>query len=223
MTIQELKIASYLMLVFSDDEKSYIKITSKDFNLNLKDDCKLLLKFLNEWGCRQFKIENHEEASKGLKKWYNNSFQILPKQSQCLIDQSDKKIKQYTQSFDALKETYASTDKRGFSKTVGPVGAAKTLFALRKNMFPPWDNPIIKKLDFSANGEGYINYLLRVKEELLNLREECKKQGVDIKQLPQILNRQHASLVKFIDEYFWLTITRKCNPQKIINLTKDSS
>ncbi len=220
MTLKELKIASYLMSIFSAEDKSYKKIVAKNFNLNSPDDCKLLLKFLNEWGCRQFKIEDHLSASIGLKKWFNDSYHLLPKSSVCLIDQSDKKIKQYGKVFDAIKGSYASTDKRGVIKTVGAVGAAKTLFAIRKNMFPPWDNPIIKKLELPANGKGYTTYLLYVKEKLQKLKEECNKQNIDIKELPTILNRPHASLVKFIDEYFWLTMTKKCNPEVIIKLAK---
>jgi len=220
MTLHELKIASYLMQVFSDEEKSYKKIALKEFNLNRGEDSKLLLKFLNEWGCRQFKIENHNDAAKALKKWYINMHLVLPKHTSCLISQGRKKIKEFIYMFDSLKDSYASTEIRGFTKTVGPVGAAKTLFALRKNMFPPWDNPIIDKLGFSRNGEGYTDYLLCVKDELLKLKQECHKYNIDIRQLPKILNRSHVSLVKFIDEYYWLTITSKCDPSEIIKLSR---
>ena len=223
MTLQELKIASYLMIVFSDQEKSYKKIAAKNFDLAIRADCTILLKFLNEWGCRQFKLDNHNEAAKGLTKWYKKASSSLPNQSSLLIDQSGKKIKEYCKIFDELRLTYASTDKRGVIKTVGPVGAAKTLFALRKNTFPPWDNPIIDKFEFSKNGEGYTNYLLQTKEELQILKTECKSHNIDIRQIPEILNRQHASLVKFIDEYYWLTITRNCNPTSIIELTKTAA
>ncbi len=202
-------------------ESSYEKIASKQFDQNLRsNDCKLIMKFLNDWGCRQFKKDNHNEASKRLIEWHIKSFKNLPNHSFCLIDQNDNTIKQYSQIFDSLKNSYASTDKRGTIKTFGPVGAAKTLFALRKNMFPPWDNAIIKELNLSPDGEGYINYLFRVKQELLNLKIECDKNNIEIKQLPIILNSKSSSLVKLIDEFYWLTITRKFEPKKLLDLIK---
>ena len=224
MTLQELKITSFLTTSLFSFESSYEEIAIKQFDQNLSNnDCKLIMKFLNDWGCRQFKKTNHNKASKSLINWHNKSFKILPNHSFCLIDQNDNKIKQYSQIFDSLKDSYASTDKRGTNKTFGPVGTAKTLFALRKNMFPPWDNTIIKKLNLSPDGEGYINYLFLVKQELLNLKIECDKNNIELKQLPIILNNKYSSLVKLIDEYFWLTMTRKFEPQKLLNLIKNSS
>ena len=52
-------------------ESSYEKIASKQFDQNLRsNDCKLIMKFLNDWGCRQFKKDNHNEASKRLIEWH---------------------------------------------------------------------------------------------------------------------------------------------------------
>ena len=202
-------------------ESSYVDIATRHFNQNLSsNDCKLIMKFLNDWGCRQFKKDNHKDASKYLIKWHKQAFKILPNHSLCLIDQSDNKIKQYSQIFDSLKESYASTDKRGIIKTFGPVGTAKTLFALRKNMFPPWDNAIIEKLDLSPDGVGYVKYLFLVKEELLKLKIECQKNNIELKKLPIILNNKYSSLVKLIDEYFWLTMTRNFEPNKLIDIIK---
>lgn len=221
MTLQELKITSFLMSSLFSFESSYEEIASKHFGQNLRNnDCKLIMKFLNDWGCRQFKKDNHNEASKSLINWYNESFKILPNHSLDLMDQNDNKIKQYIQIFDLLKDSYASTDKRGTEKTFGPVGAAKTLFALRKNMFPPWDNAIMKELKLTPDGEGYIKYLFHVKQKLLNLKIECDKNNIDLKQLPIILNSKYSSLVKLIDEFFWLTITKKFKPQELLDRIK---
>jgi hypothetical protein len=221
MTIQELKITSFIMTSLFSFEGKYKEIASKRFDQNLsKDDCKLIMKFLNDWGCRQFKKENHNEASKSLINWHNESFKILPHHSLGLIDQNDNEILKYCQIFDSLKGSYASTNKRGIGKTFGPVGAAKTLFALRKNMFPPWDNAIIKELNLTPDGEGYIKYLYRVKKELLDLKIECDKNNIDIEQLPSEFNSKCSSLVKLIDEFFWLTMTRKFKPLDLINKIK---
>ncbi|HBS85465.1 MAG: hypothetical protein A2W91_16795 [Bacteroidetes bacterium GWF2_38_335] len=222
MTIQELKVTSHIMSILFDFEKSYQTIAEKEFGKELqKADCKLILKFLNDWGCRQFKIEDHDKAAKDFIEWHEKAFDVLPDHSLSLIYEKDNKIKQYGEIFDLLKEKFASESKNGVKKTFGPVGAAKTLFALRKNMFPPWDNPIIKDHGYSYDGNGYTKYLKRVKKELLIIKEECGKNNFKIEQLPSELKSKQSSLVKIIDEYFWLTITRGFDPKKIISLINE--
>lgn len=226
MTLQEIKIASYLMTSLSNDEKSYRKIAMDELNLGLKKDQKKILKFLNEWGCRQFAIEYHDVAAKSLQNWFKKFEQALPKYNQKLIHQSEKKIKSYETLFDELMNSDASTkicNNKDIVNHIGPVGAAKTLFAIRKHSFPPWDNPIIKKLKISKNGAGYCDYLLYVKKELLKLEKHCNSINIDIMCIPSILNREHASLVKIVDEYLWLTITQACEPSKIIELCKSTN
>jgi hypothetical protein len=75
----------------------------------------------------------------------------------------------------------------------------------------------------SKDGEGYTDYLIQVREALKQLKNECKELNIDIKKLPTLLERPHASLVKFIDEYYWLTVTRNCSPASIIERVKNSS
>lgn len=52
MTLQELKITAYLYKHFSNDDKNYIDVFNKKFDLTCDADLKRMLKFLNDWGCR---------------------------------------------------------------------------------------------------------------------------------------------------------------------------
>lgn len=223
MTIQELKVTSFLMTSLFSFSNSAKEIAGRQFgqNLTMKEG-QLILKFLNEWGCRQFKKENHKEAAKSLIDWHNRYFKYLPNHSSCLINKKEEEIAKYIEIFDALKESYASKDKRGTIKTFGPIGAAKALFALRKNMFVPWDNAIIKGR-YLPNGKSYVDYLLNVRIELLKLKEECQKRNIEFERLPITLNNHFSSLVKLIDDYYWLTITRSFKPDELINLIKSNS
>lgn len=223
MTLQELRITSYLFTKFSNYDENYVDISAKNFDLEKKDDLNTILTFLRNWGCRQFKKTDNNLSARSLKMWYKKISSILPKQNNLLVDTSDKKIKSYTALFDDLMNSTASVRNRkenDVDTKVGPVGAAKTLFALRKNFFPPWDNPIINNLDLSKNGEGYCKYLILVKTKLLTLKDYCDTNSIDFYSLPTMLGRPHTSLAKLADEYLWVSITRNCVPKEIIKLTK---
>jgi len=125
--------------------------------------------------------------------------------------------------FNNLANKIASKRKLNKKKIivkVGPVGASKILFALRPNVFPPWDTPICKELKYTMSGEGYVIYLKDVQNHLLTLNRECHSSKISINNLPVILKREKSSLPKLIDEYNWITITKKINPQQLINLMK---
>lgn len=89
MTFQELQVSSYLFRRFSNDDESYIVIAKRALNLNLKEDQSQILEFLNKWGCRQFKRENHPETAESLKKWFSKFESVLPHQSETLLEHSE--------------------------------------------------------------------------------------------------------------------------------------
>lgn len=220
MNLQELKISSYLMKILSFEDKSYEKICKLNLSLKSRTDAYILLTFLNEWGCRQFIKDQHNVAASNLIRWYKMNEKKLPKYNIKLINISDKSIEGFAPLFDDLMKIHASTDKRCHRKSVGPVGAAKALFCLRIHAFPPWDNPIIDYFGFERNGVDYCRYLKYIKGNILELQNECNQLNIELNQIPMILNRPSITLVKLIDEYLWLTITRKFDPKKIIELIK---
>ena len=94
--------------------------------------------------------------------------------------------------------------------TVGPTGTAKILFALRPNALVPWDYPIRAHFGLGGSAEDYAGYLRKARSELRELRADCARLGYAFESLPVRLGRPHSSLAKLVDEYFWVTITRKC-------------
>lgn len=229
MTLIELRISTYLYTRFTGYDKKYKGISDKLFDLTKKNDQDVILQFLRNWGCRQFKIENNTESAKELSKWYKKHHSSLSKIKWNLVDATNEDIMKCETLFQDLMDTFASSKRKGkqdfnsfetTEHTVGPVGAAKLLFAIKKNSFAPWDNPIINKLKFTKNGKGYCNYLLYLRQELYALKAECESKGIDFNNLPLILEQPYASLPKLIDEHLWVSITRRCNPKEIIGLTK---
>jgi hypothetical protein len=93
--------------------------------------------------------------------------------------------------------------------TYGPTGAAKTLFALRPNLVPPWDEPIRARFNFDGRARSFRSYLEMVAAQLLDLSAES---GVDVYALPRLVGRAASSPPKLIDEYNWVVITKGIPP-----------
>jgi hypothetical protein len=102
-------------------------------------------------------------------------------------------------------------------KAVGPVGAAKTLYILRPNIFPPWDRGIMRRLGYEESGSEYRRYLSGVAQQLHELSRDT---GIPVPQLPREVGRPESSPAKLIDEFNWVAITNGCLPPSVNELRK---
>ena len=96
-----------------------------------------------------------------------------------------------------------------------------TLFVLRPNLFSPWDTPIYKRLDLEGNGSGYVGYLSIIQGELKEIKAELLNSGMEWDNLSKILQKRHKAYPKVIDEYFWISITQRCDPAVIEKFFND--
>ena len=92
--------------------------------------------------------------------------------------------------------------------SVGPTGAAKILFAIRRNALVPWDDPRRRHYGYDGSGPSYSSYLHRVKSILEKLEDACNRNGFKLTQLPKKLKRNNSTAPKLIDECHWVTITK---------------
>jgi len=158
---------------------------------------------------------------KYLTDWYIKNSKFLPDPKLNLLDGDEIHFDITASIFDRLQNTKISERYNSTSVvTVGPVGAAKILFALRPNFYSPWDRPICQNKGYQLDGNGYIKYLKDIQDTLFELEKECKEIGLKIYDLVKITNRPISTLPKLIDEYNWITITNKCIPSEIIRLIK---
>lgn len=210
ISIKHLHIACYIYQTLSKYDESYSNISEIGKKRELyNDDIKNLVHWLRKWGCRQFEMKSEEQSKTNILKWYNESLKLLPANSESILNCSTDNFESL---FDSLSNIKASW------KNVGPVGAAKILFALRPNVFAPWDNPIMKSLGHKGIGKGYFDYIVGIKGILLGLSEECKTKGLSIFNLPSFIERTKSTLPKLIDEYYWVTITNKFDPDSICKI-----
>jgi hypothetical protein len=221
MKLAHLRTACYLYNQFSDYDASYLSLATKypNLQLNSKNQVIALIEWLRSWGCRQFKKTDEDISIDGIMKWYETNESKLPLPDDCLLDYDlSANRRRIIGLFDDLSNRRAARKERhgqGIDVRVGPVGAAKTLFVLRPNLFSPWDTPIYKKLDLEGDGSGYVGYLSRIQEELKEVKAELQNAGMEWDNLSRILQKRHKAYPKVIDEYFWITITQGCDPAVI--------
>lgn len=218
MKLLHLKIACYLYNQFTDYDNSYLELLKKYPNLNLNESehVKLLIEWLRSWGCRQFKKDNENISINSIINWHASKRSKMPKSSEYLIDYDLVDNRDLIiEIFDNLKDRKAATRlqiKGEIDVCIGPVGTAKILFAIRPNLFSPWDTPIYQKFELEGNGSGYVKYLLKVQNELREIKDGLKDANITWDGLFGYLKKQHRSYPKLIDEYYWITITQGCDP-----------
>jgi hypothetical protein len=217
MRLTELAFACYVYGRMTDFDSSYLqflKKTKPNLDLNNKQHRMALLKWLNDWGCRQFSIKYHELASEEIRTWYQDVGNQLFSPDKTFLDLSDGDLASVRIAYTELVNRTASirTLPNGDQSkvTIGPTGTAKILFALRPNSMIPWDEPMRSEFHYDGSAGDYTEYLLCVAENLGELNETCVRMGFKLSDLPQLLGRPKSSLTKLIDEYHWVTISRKC-------------
>ena len=89
----------------------------------------------------------------------------------------------------------------------GPTAAAKILFVLRPTVFVAWDEPIRAGLHYDGSGASYVRFLLRLREELLELQAQCRLFEMELTELPDAIGRPLSTPAQLMDEYYWATLT----------------
>jgi len=219
MKLGELAFACY---IFDNGEYANFLKAAKSLDLNKDEDCVTFIKLLNRhWGCRRPEV-SHEKAGRKLKIWHKKWAERLFGKNKNLYKLKQNDLDLAAAAYEELlqcKVKYA-TKKNGELRSIsfGPTTAAKILFFLRPKALPLWDNAIKDKLiqRNSIDGSGkalYKSYLKHAKHIVLDLRKDCEKHGFELAELPRKLNKPaYITIPKLIDEYYWITITRKTVP-----------
>ena len=174
-----------------------------------------LFVWLRKWGCRQFGKAHEGMAGNALLAWAEQSLGALPSPRVPLLNLSPTAIRNAAGAYEDLRDRRASRQERKSGPclvTFGPAGAAKTLFALRPNSLPPWDDAIRERLGYDESAGSYARFLVEAQGHLREALEEAARFGIAPDDLPSVLGRSESSLAKLVDEYFWVTITNGCTP-----------
>jgi hypothetical protein len=223
MTLSELSFACYCYGFLTREDKAYLKflqVTHGTPNFRNSAHRMAIIKWLNKWGCRQFTKRHHRQASRKLLTWYEQNARRLFPRTKNIWELSNPDYEVIKNTYRSLKGLTASSHRRNgrsYRVRFGPVGAAKILFAIRPLGLAPWDNDIRKNFSLSVSAESYVTYIRKISQILEDLQPTCYANGFEISDLPQKLLRPHSSVPKLIDEYFWVTITKKWKlPDRIV-------
>jgi hypothetical protein len=164
-----------------------------------------LMRFLNDWRCR-IPAKNFPTLKERLRQWAALWILQLPDASKDIRSLNDSERAQIGNSYEALLQLGAGLN---FQDTA----AAKTLHALRPNTLPIWDSAIkvwfIGKREPSTRtaGQTYSDFLRHVEEEISELEADAARLGHRLSDVSQLVHSSGGSLVKLVDEYYWVTIT----------------
>jgi len=218
MTLSELAFACFVYGRLTDYDNSYrlfLEVTEDSPDLSSSEHREALLVWLNQWGCRQFALKYHEQASGEILSWHNEYSPTLFPRDRNLWRLSEAELASAGAAYESLSGRIASYRKRGGRAvpwSIGPTGAAKILFAIRPRALVPWDGPIRRSLGYDNSQASYLKFLRRVKSVLEGLAGACQRNGFQLADLPRVLGRPLSTVPKVIDEYYWVTITKNCSP-----------
>jgi hypothetical protein len=207
MKLYELAYACTVYRIFRNYDIAYdnfLNKTQPSFDMGNKEHRNKLLEWLRAWGCRQFQIDYHVQASNDLESWYEENGDMLPAPTCNLFELSTANLENIGKIYDKLTKVKASA-----GITVGPTGASKILFALRKDLCPPWDGEMRKHWKYNGSADDYEKFILYTKNGLRQIMDECSKYGFSLEELPRKLGKDHYSLIKLFDEYNLVIITNK--------------
>lgn len=182
----------------------------------------VLFRWLNDWGCRQFSTAHHVSvAAPAIAAWASEWLTRFPPAGAALDAIDPAQADLVGRAYGDLRTRQAGirTLRNGRISHVeyGPVGAAKTLFALRPSLCAPWDDYTLSQLGFDRSAASYSSYLRHV---LSQLQAVATQAGVSIAELPALVGRPDSTPPKLIDEYYWVTITRSFTPPTRQELAK---
>jgi hypothetical protein len=171
-----------------------------------------LLTWLNDWGCRNLPKEQHDVASDSILKWYEIYGTSLFSKEKPLWGLADSDLEKTARSYGFLKEEIGAWRVRGNIKRkvhIGPTASSKILFALRPKALMPWDEAMRKYFGCNGSPGSYIWYLKKIRDLTFQIGDLCRNRGFQVDDLPQRLGRENSTVLALVNEYIWVTVTRK--------------
>ena len=185
---------------------------SSRIDLAIQEHRDALMHWLNAWGCRHLSKNQHQVASKSILDWYQRNCTTLFSDKIPLWQLQDQEIESAANVYGSLKGKTGARHYRYGNKLkvhIGPTAASKILFAIRPNALMPWDEAMRAAFKCDGSPESYSDYLITIKNITLHIRDLCRNKGFQIDDLPQKLGRPNSTVLALVNEYIWITETRK--------------
>jgi len=158
-------------------------------------------------GCRQFKKDQHGVALGNLRRWARDNASLLPPASTSILELTELDSRRAAKAYDSLSAAEACERQRSgnpVSVRFGPTGAAKVLYALRRDSLPPWDEAIRDHFHLDGSAQSYAEFLRVAAADLSGVVADAARYGIEPSALPSEICRSESTLPKLIDEYYWV-------------------
>ncbi|GEM_PF-1187792 len=216
MLLYEIEFVNFIFKNLTELKDSYQDLANTAENsvdLNKPEHSKALLTWLYRWRNRQFPPDFHDELSDSLKKWYKENKGYLPENNKNIWELDDSNYSQIVFPYNSLSRIVTPKkirDGKYVKTSIGPIGTSKILYALRPKSMIPLDTSTRLNFNFDGSAHSYIKYLKLIKKIAIGLDKQCRLNGFCIQELPRKINRKNATIPALIDEYHWVTITKRC-------------
>jgi hypothetical protein len=144
--------------------------------------------------------------------WYQVEGASLFTRDKPLWDLGDYELEVAAHAYGSLKDKTGARRVHGGSKQevpIGPTAASKILFAIRPKALMPWDEAMRKSFKHDGSPDSYFEYLVEIRNLTLRIGNLCRNKGLQIDDLPQKLERPNFTVLALVNEYVWVTVTRK--------------
>lgn len=171
-----------------------------------------LIKWLNDWGCRHLAEEQHEVVSLSISSWYQANVNNLFSNEKPLWNLENHELEAASWIYGSLKDSTGAWRIRSGRKIeihIGETAASKILFAIRPKALMPWDEAMRVSFQCDGSPKSYLRYLKMIRDLTLHMAVLCKHKGFRIDDLPQKLGRPDSTVIALVNEYIWITETRK--------------
>ena len=229
VTLCKLALASTLydsLTTFNRSLGRLDKATGSSIDLTNPEHRIALIKWLNAWGCRNLPKDQHDVASNSILEWYQVDGASLFTNEKPLWDVEDGELEIAARAYGSLKDKTGARSVRGGNKRkvhIGPTAASKILFAIRPQALMPWDEAMRVAFKCDGSPESYFEYLIEIRDLTLHIGDLCRNKGFQIDDLPQKLGRPNSTVLALVNEYIWVTETRKVELPSSETLTQWAS
>lgn len=215
VTLGKLAVAGLLFNSLTPYNTSLVNFRSAtgdriDFTIQEHRDA--LMNWLNDWGCRHLSKDQHQVASQSILDWYQTNCATLFSGKTSLWQLEDQEIETAANAYGSLKDRIGARRSRYSNESevhIGATAASKILFAMMPKAMMPWDEAMRKSFGCDGSPQSYARYLNTIRHLTLHIDTLCRSNGFQIDDLPEKIGRPDSTVLELINEYVWVTETRK--------------
>ena len=229
VTLGKLAVAGLLfnsLTPYNDSLVNFRSATGDRIDLTIQKHRDDLMKWLNDWGCRHLSKDQHQIASQSILDWYQANCATLFNEKTPLWQLEDQEIETSADAYGSLKDRIGARRSRYGNESkvhIGATAASKILFAIRPKAMMPWDDAMRKSFGCDGSPLSYARYLSEIRDLTFHIDTLCRNKGFQIEDLPEKMGRPYLTVLALINEYVWVTETRKVKLPSSETLTQWAS